>query len=65
MNWYAPFKPVGDVIVVAFCWIMFIWSVIRDLPGIINGTSGITDNNPDSYSGEVNKQSTWHRVSGR
>ncbi len=65
MNWYAPFKPVGDVIVVAFCWIMFIWRVIRDLPGIINGTSGITDNNPDSYSGEVNKQSTWHRISGR
>lgn len=65
MNWYAPFKPVGDVIVVAFCWIMFIWRVIRDLPGIINGTSGITDNNPDTYSGEVNKQSTWHRISGR
>lgn len=65
MNWYAPYKPVGDMIVVAFCWILFIWRVIRDLPGIINGTSGITDNSPDSLSGEINKRSTWYRISGR
>ena len=44
LNWYSPFKPVGDVIIVAFCWIMFIWRVFHGLPDIIQGGSGITDN---------------------
>ena len=44
MSWYAPFKPVGDVIVIAFCWLMFVWRVLHDLPNIIQGGSGIIDN---------------------
>lgn len=44
LNWYAPYKPVGDVIIIAFCWIMFIWRVLHDLPNIISGGSGVTDN---------------------
>ena len=44
LAWYAPFKSVGDVIVIAFCWILFIWKLLHDLPGIINGVSGVIKN---------------------
>lgn len=62
LSWYAPFKPVGDIIVVAFCWILFIWRVLHDLPGIINGASGITDNGAYSDSQELRKVSTWNGI---
>ena len=53
MNWYTPFKPVGDIIVVAFCWIMFIWRTLHDLPNIIAGASGMYDNSGDPISTQV------------
>lgn len=65
LNWYAPYKPVGDMIVVAFCWILFVWRVLHDLPGIISGATGITDNRPDSAEGYSNKWNTYDKFIGR
>lgn len=50
MSWYTPYKPVGDIIVVAFCWIFFIWRVLHGLPGIINGATGSEDIRDDAQS---------------
>ena len=50
MSWYAPYKPVGDVIVVAFCWIFFVWRVLHGLPGIINGATGSEDIKDDAHT---------------
>lgn len=40
VSWYEPYKPYGDLIILAFAWIMFIWSVFLSLPGIISGAPG-------------------------
>ena len=50
MSWYSPYKPVGDVIVVAFCWIFFVWRVLHGLPGIINGATGSEDIKDDAHT---------------
>lgn len=39
LSWYAPYKSICDPIIVAFCWVMFIVRVVKDIPGIINGFS--------------------------
>ena len=50
MSWYTPYKPVGDIIVVAFCWIFFVWRVLHGLPGIINGATGSEDIKDDAHT---------------
>lgn len=65
MSWYAPFKPVGDIIVVAFCWLMFVWRVLHDLPGIINGATGAFDQSPQDYSGYLQKEYAAWKFFGR
>lgn len=50
MSWYTPYKPVGDIIVVAFCWIFFVWRVLHGLPGIINGASVSEDIRDDAHT---------------
>ena len=65
MSWYAPYKPVGDIIVVAFCWLMFIWRVLHDLPGIINGATGAFDQSPQDYSGYLQKEYASWKFFGR
>lgn len=39
LSWYSPYKSTCDSIIVAFCWILFIVRVVKDIPGIINGFS--------------------------
>lgn len=65
MSWYTPYKPVGDIIVVAFCWLMFIWRVFHDLPGIINGATGAFDQSPQDYSGYLQKEYASWKFFGR
>ena len=38
------------MIVVAFCWILFVWRVLHGLPSIINGASGSEDIRDDAQS---------------
>lgn len=40
MAWYEPYKPSVDAIMSSMLWVVFIWNVFRDLPGIISGASG-------------------------
>lgn len=40
-RWYAPFKGVVDVVIIALVYAMYFWRLFMRLPGIINGTSGI------------------------
>lgn len=40
VSWYTRYKPYGDKIISAFMWIIFIFNVFKQLPGIINGASG-------------------------
>lgn len=49
MSWYTPFKPVGDIIVICFCWLMFIWRTLRQLPNIINGSGSVIDSDVDNH----------------
>lgn len=43
MSWYTRYKPIGDVIIGGFLWILFIWNVYKHLPSIINGVSSSVD----------------------
>lgn len=40
ISWYEPYRPYGDLIILAFAWLMFIWRVFVSLPGIISGAPG-------------------------
>ena len=40
VSWYAPYKQYGDNIISAFLWIAYLWSLFKQLPGIISGASG-------------------------
>lgn len=40
ISWYEPFRPYGDLIILAFAWLFFIWRVFVSLPGIISGSLG-------------------------
>lgn len=39
LEWYTPYKPIGDKIISAFLWLTFILNVYKSLPSIINGGS--------------------------
>lgn len=43
MSWYTRYKPIGDVIIGGFLWILFIWNVYKHLPSILNGVSSSVD----------------------
>lgn len=72
LSWYTPFKPVGDIIVCAFCWIWFIWRVLHDLPGIISGATGIfdndtfasVDNDADVFDHDLDKGIAFQKIFG-
>ena len=34
-NWYMPYKHYGDICVIAFCYLAFIWHTFKRLPSII------------------------------
>lgn len=40
VSWYTRYKPYGDRIISAFMWLVFVFNVFKQLPGIINGASG-------------------------
>lgn len=40
ISWYEPYRPYGDLIILAFVWLMFIWRVFVSLPSIISGAPG-------------------------
>lgn len=40
LSWYAPFKPYGDMVITAFCYLLFLWRIYVHLPNIINATGG-------------------------
>ncbi len=40
VSWYEPYRPYGDLVILAFAWLMFIWRVFVSLPGIITGAPG-------------------------
>lgn len=39
MSWYKPYKPTVDAVLSSMLWVVFVWNVFRDLPGIISGAS--------------------------
>lgn len=48
LSWYEPYKPTVDLFLSGFIIVGFVWSLFRQLPGIINGVNndavkGITD----------------------
>ena len=43
LSWYKPFKAYGDLVFTGFAYVFFVWRIWKAIPGIINGTSSITD----------------------
>ncbi len=41
-DWYAPYKPAVDIIIVAFSYGFFIFNVYKRLPDIIAGVGAVT-----------------------
>lgn len=39
-SWYDSYKGYADIIIVAFCYLTFIWNTFRKLPSIISGVDG-------------------------
>ena len=42
-TWYAPYKGVADVVIVAIAYALFFWKLYIRLPSIISGSSAIID----------------------
>lgn len=40
ISWYAPYKQLGDKIILAITWAFFLWHTFIKLPGIISGAEG-------------------------
>ncbi len=40
MTWYAEFKPIGDALLSSLLWVVFVWRLFRQLPGLIAGMPG-------------------------
>lgn len=40
LSWYAPYKQYGDVVISAFIYVLFLWRIFINLPGIISGAGG-------------------------
>lgn len=34
-NWYMPYKKYGDILVISFCYLAFVWRTFKRLPNII------------------------------
>ncbi|MBQ7129895.1 MAG: hypothetical protein IJO21_02485 [Oscillospiraceae bacterium] len=41
LSWYSRFKPYGDAIISSFLWAWFGWRLLHNIPGLINGSSGV------------------------
>ena len=51
MSWYSRYKPTVDKIIIAFCYINFIWLLFKRLPDIIAGAGAITERGNDVMNG--------------
>lgn len=40
MTWYAEYKPIGDALLSSLLWVVFVWRLFRQLPGLIAGLPG-------------------------
>ena len=40
LRWYAEYKSIVDKLLSAFLWIVFIWRLFRQIPGILSGMPG-------------------------
>lgn len=49
VSWYAPYKQLGDKIILAIAWALFLWHMFIKLPGIISGTEGSIISMDKSY----------------
>lgn len=49
VSWYAPYKQLGDKIILAIAWALFLWHMFIKLPGIISGTEGSIVSMDKSY----------------
>ena len=43
-DWYMPYKPYVDYVIVIFCWAFALWKIWKALPSIISGVSSAIDN---------------------
>lgn len=50
LSWYSPYKPLGDLVISSFCYLLFIWRLFIKLPSIINGVSGSSTNSVNRES---------------
>lgn len=44
MSWYAAYKPAMDSVLSGLLWLWFAWRMVLNLPGIMNGVSGVWKN---------------------
>lgn len=53
LNWYAPYKSYGDLILTGFIYFAFVWRIFIRLSSIINGGTGtiLGEIDPNNYTG--------------
>lgn len=51
MKWYSRYKPIVDLIIIAFVYINFIFLIYKRLPDIISGAGAITERFEDVGKG--------------
>lgn len=49
LNFYKPFKPIGDLMITGFCYLAFIWKLLVSLPSIISGAGGFVGSSIDLH----------------
>ena len=43
VSWYARYKDYGDMVVSAILWVTYLYSLWKQLPGVISGASGLVN----------------------
>lgn len=56
LSWYSKYKEYGDLVITGFCYIFFIWRIWVHLPGILQGSSSVSDI-VDTFSQNESKES--------
>ena len=49
LSWYTPYKQTVDNLVGGFLWLVFLWGVFKNAPGIVSG-GGMTANRIDDIN---------------
>lgn len=53
LSWYAPYKTYGDLIISSFIYVFFLWRIFINLPNIISGVGG-SSNDVSIASSDIN-----------